>query len=336
MLLKWSEIAKQIGVSSKVMRRLAKRSGLAVGKKLDAEAFAKWLEEYRATKRRRFGTGTSHDPRPGIIYSLIDPRTGKVRYIGKTGKKLSSRVNRHIKDAAKINRSHLHRWLKTVADAGLRPIASVVQECLPGMMDACEREWIAKGRAKGWDLVNATDGGENGVKAEHVNRRIAKISREAWKRPEYRERHRARMHAIYAARNGMTVEVWRAEQMGKRSTPEGRRQQAENMRIHADRVLMKSLSCVPLTRNGSALVQLGNGVCAVIDIEDWDRVARFRWFHQLHHGKFRAKKKRGGDMLLNRFVLGATSSDRIGYANGNTLDCRKSNLKNLCGFRIAA
>lgn len=305
--------------------------------RVDMTVFMPWLDNFRQQKRKRFDTGTCVDPRPGIIYKLIDPRTMRVRYIGKTGKKASDRLRGHRVNAERFGHSRLHRWLLSLYRDGLEPIMEVVQECLPGMMDVCEREWIARGRAKGWDLVNATDGGEIGVKDEHVKARLAEISREAWKRPEYRERHKAAVDERWAKAKGMTVEQYRERKCirPRRGTAEGRARQAANTAIHAERVRIaeskKGWVVVPLTHNGTAFVHLTLGKVATIDVDDWDRVSQHRWSCQVKHNPtrdyYRAKTNiNQRPTLLNRFVVGAERDFDVLFENGNQLDCRKANL----------
>jgi len=91
------------------------------------------------------------------IYTLADPRDDVIRYIGYT-RNLKRRIARHISDH---NHNHRVRWIQSLLDAGVKPIAEVLETCLPGEdFKAKEIEWIAAYKRIGFDLVNGTDGGE--------------------------------------------------------------------------------------------------------------------------------------------------------------------------------
>ncbi len=96
------------------------------------------------------------------IYFLIDPRTGGIRYVGKTTKKLNYRLmNGHMQDPS---RTHKTNWIRSLKKEGLLPEIRLVKIC--ENEDRCnyaEKFYIKLlGRAdKGVGaLVNATDGGE--------------------------------------------------------------------------------------------------------------------------------------------------------------------------------
>lgn len=101
--------------------------------------------------------------RPGyFIYALVDPRTDEIRYIGKAQGYLNSRLKGHIYEAKSGKRvTHKLSWIRQLLDAGLAPVPKVVAQFVRGdTLANAEREWIARMRADGVRLVNATDGGE--------------------------------------------------------------------------------------------------------------------------------------------------------------------------------
>ena len=92
------------------------------------------------------------------IYTLSDPRTLIVRYVGLTfrGKR---RFNEHMSRAVNGGKTHRDCWIRVLIDLGLRPLFQIVEQgCGEGWQEA-ERNWIAHYRLAG-DLVNHTDGGE--------------------------------------------------------------------------------------------------------------------------------------------------------------------------------
>jgi hypothetical protein len=95
-----------------------------------------------------------------IVYGLADPRTGQVRYVGKTVKSLETRVREHLQDS-RYQHNHRSHWLRKLSLLELAP-TSFILEVVPPTIRWQEREqwWIAFYRAIGLPLVNGTDGGE--------------------------------------------------------------------------------------------------------------------------------------------------------------------------------
>lgn len=91
------------------------------------------------------------------IYALIDPFTDEIRYIGKSirpKERLTNQCNEH----SNTYRCH---WIQSVLKQGKRPIQIILEE-LSSDANWQEREiyWIAYGKLQGWNLTNATDGGD--------------------------------------------------------------------------------------------------------------------------------------------------------------------------------
>lgn len=100
----------------------------------------------------------AHGLEASFIYGLKDPRTGDIRYIGKSIRPLE-RLENHINEPA--TKCHRSNWLKELKRLGLRP-DMVLLEMVVGEWpwQEAERFWIARGRALGWPLTNNTDGGD--------------------------------------------------------------------------------------------------------------------------------------------------------------------------------
>lgn len=92
-----------------------------------------------------------------LIYGLIDPRTGCLRYIGQS-KRVDKRFWRHCNPLS-TDRSHRGCWLRGLHSANLAP-ELVELEYVNSLDEAAivEGFWIASLRATGADLVNTTDG----------------------------------------------------------------------------------------------------------------------------------------------------------------------------------
>ncbi len=96
---------------------------------------------------------------PWVIYTLSDPRSAAVRYVGVSHTELV-RFHRHIAEARRGLKSHRHDWIRSLLSAGMTPAYSIVEAGEgPGWASA-EIKWIAYYRESGCDLTNLTAGGE--------------------------------------------------------------------------------------------------------------------------------------------------------------------------------
>lgn len=120
------------------------------------------------------------------IYALIDPRTGEVRYIGKSHRPCERLAN-HLNDRSICHRTN---WLRSLVAAGLKPTLKILAEAYPSSSwQAAERAWIQYAREQGWPLTNGTDGGDGvpGLSPE-TRERIVAASRGRKPSPETRAR----------------------------------------------------------------------------------------------------------------------------------------------------
>lgn len=107
------------------------------------------------------------------IYTLSDPETHAVRYVGKTSHTLTKRLQSHKSEALRKRadgtwyaRYYRVNWLRSIYLRGLIPVIQVV-ESGSGDWQSAERRWIAHYRQSGADLINTTDGGEGAVGVKH-------------------------------------------------------------------------------------------------------------------------------------------------------------------------
>jgi hypothetical protein len=121
------------------------------------------------------------------IYGLADPRTGEVRYVGRTIQSLRDRLLHHLSHAHR-QQTYVHRWIVSLGNN--RP-AIFELEAVP--KDECadaEIFWISYLRGLGARLANLTDGGEGSLNpsaecraklsAAGKRRRGLKSGRPAW------------------------------------------------------------------------------------------------------------------------------------------------------------
>lgn len=98
------------------------------------------------------------DSSPVVIYGLCDPRTGELRYVGKSHKP-DFRLYIHIWDAKNRPRTRLHTWIRSLVREDVEPEQFIIEECGEDWIEA-EVFWIGYFRFIGCDLVNHTNGGE--------------------------------------------------------------------------------------------------------------------------------------------------------------------------------
>lgn len=145
---------------------------------------------------------------PSYIYGLTDPRTGAVRYIGKTSRKLKYavryRLNSHIAETRENpSKTHKTRWISALLNLGLEPEAVIIDElnCTSEELSALERKRIEEYRANGLDLTNTTAGGDGGsgkLSEEEKAIRIARlvVANTGAKRSEQARLNMRKAHAL--------------------------------------------------------------------------------------------------------------------------------------------
>jgi len=97
-------------------------------------------------------------PKKIYIYTLSDPESGIIRYVGKTIQKPYQRLSAHIY-VSKNNRKkdYCHSWIKSLLNNSKLPILSVIEETFDIKR---ETYWIEYYRNIVNNLTNFSDGGE--------------------------------------------------------------------------------------------------------------------------------------------------------------------------------
>lgn len=96
-----------------------------------------------------------------LIYGLVDPRSGDVRYIGKSTSGMKRpKYHARPQHVAKAPHTHKNRWLQKLLNEGLRPGLRVLEE-FEAAADIADGEcfWIAQGKGLDWPLTNLAKGG---------------------------------------------------------------------------------------------------------------------------------------------------------------------------------
>ena len=91
-----------------------------------------------------------------LIYALIDPRDGKIKYIGKTNN-IRKRIREHIRDE---ENNLKYAWIKSLKKLKLQPEVLILEETDLGNDNFWEIFWISQCKAWGFELKNMTNGGD--------------------------------------------------------------------------------------------------------------------------------------------------------------------------------
>jgi len=94
------------------------------------------------------------------IYTLKDPISKEIRYVGKT-KDSKDRFRRHMSDYSLIESwTDKNKWLLNLKNSNLEPIMEIIDEGDSNNINSLEVKWISHFRGLGLDLLNMTDGGD--------------------------------------------------------------------------------------------------------------------------------------------------------------------------------
>ncbi len=170
------------------------------------------------------------------IYILREPfGVQAIRYVGQTTD-IRARFAHHIQ-RRKLFSTHKNAWICSLVDRQLIPIMEVVARTTEP--NHCERYWIARLRAEGCDLTNATDGGEGITMTPAIRRKIGEASKVTCLGRKHTPETKAKIRAanlgkklsletkakISAAHIGMKptsegVANMRASQIGRKHSPD--------------------------------------------------------------------------------------------------------------------
>lgn len=93
------------------------------------------------------------------IYGLSDPRTGEVKYVGKTID-INRRYRNHINTNDNAKNSKRVAWIKNLKSQGVYPEIFVIEETTEDLWRKAEQYWISYFKSIGCNLKNGTEGGD--------------------------------------------------------------------------------------------------------------------------------------------------------------------------------
>ena len=95
------------------------------------------------------------------IYTLKDPITNEVRYIGKTKRKLVDRMYSHTSNyKLEKEKSYKNSWIKSLKNKNLKPIIEELDLVEENNWEFWEQFYINLFKSWGFKLTNMTKGGE--------------------------------------------------------------------------------------------------------------------------------------------------------------------------------
>jgi len=92
------------------------------------------------------------------IYTLSDPETGDVRYVGLTTDSIR-REWLHGNLSNNMGGRRINRWIRGLLNRGLKPVFAIIEET--DFLSEREQHWIAHYRSSGHDLLNMNAGGHD-------------------------------------------------------------------------------------------------------------------------------------------------------------------------------
>ena len=156
-----------------------------------------------------------------FIYILSDPRTGQIRYVGKTHNPKARRIA-HKRERYQNHKCH---WVQSIRSVGLEPEFEVVEETSEAEWPEAERWWISYLRFIGCPLTNSDAGGRGaGRLSEETKQKISKAHKGRVFSTETREKmsawQRGRKLSEEHRKNASLSRI------GKKSTPKARANQS--------------------------------------------------------------------------------------------------------------
>ena len=98
------------------------------------------------------------------IYTLKDPITNEVRYIGKTKRKLVDRMYSHTSNyKLEKEKSYKNSWIKSLKNKNLKPIIEELDLVEDNNWEFWEQFYINLFKSWGFNLTNMTKGGEGSL-----------------------------------------------------------------------------------------------------------------------------------------------------------------------------
>ena len=106
-----------------------------------------------------------------FIYSLSDPRTNEIRYVGKSDNP-KVRLVEHMKKS-KYDVTHKNNWINSLKNKNLKPVIEILDVVPITDWGFWEKHWINLLKKQEFELTNIADGGCGGNQGDIVNKKIS-------------------------------------------------------------------------------------------------------------------------------------------------------------------
>ena len=182
------------------------------------------------------------------IYTILDPRSEEVRYVGRT-KNPNRRIREHLSDPCSEG---LRRWFSELSGLGLKPIMRIIEWCQISEWMERESFWIASYRKTNTMLLNVCSSGGGPTDSDYSADVRAKMrAAQLGKRPS--PETRAKMSA--AGRGRKYSEEMLQKRRGKKRTEEQKQRMSKAQRGNTKK---RGWKAPQSTREKLASALLGN------------------------------------------------------------------------------
>jgi group I intron endonuclease len=106
-----------------------------------------------------------------FIYTLKDPITNEIKYVGKSDNP-ESRLVEHIRKS-KYSKTYKNNWIISLLKKDLKPILEILDIVDIDNWSFWEKYWISQFRTWGFKLTNISDGGDGGNFGPECNKKIS-------------------------------------------------------------------------------------------------------------------------------------------------------------------
>jgi predicted GIY-YIG superfamily endonuclease len=118
------------------------------------------------------------------IYSLIDPRDNRLRYIGIT----NDPIKRYSGHKMRLTKTKKSNWIRGLQKENLNPIMNIIEELdCRELGKKREKYWIRYFKKKGLNLLNMTNGGECTEWSEERKKTHSEFMQETWSDEKYKK-----------------------------------------------------------------------------------------------------------------------------------------------------
>lgn len=134
-----------------------------------------------------------------LIYGLVDPNSGQLRYIGKSSSGIYRAMRHSAKSELAKDRSYKGNWLRSLS---LKPKIVIIQDFKndKNIIDCAEMFWINYFKNLGCPLTNLTNGGDGCVGRKMSDKTKNKISSAQKGKPRFSEEMKLHFSAIRKGR----------------------------------------------------------------------------------------------------------------------------------------